>query len=117
MPNPKEKEVRERFEKEFPCPHHSAQCDGYTCQNKNIDFLLSELSRVEKETENRVWREAVGIANGKRLERRLGNVRVAVYYDQSHKRKNGFPPLKALGYNTACSDISSTLLSQVKQDE
>ena len=52
-------EVRERFDREIgSCFLMEADEKMSLGTNVVFDFLLSELSRNEKETENRVWREA-----------------------------------------------------------
>lgn len=121
----KEKEVMERFDERFDKDVYGDKINGILeyrgisdcgkCFTEEVDehflipfyqYHLSELSRVEKETENRVWREAGEMVEKMRRQTILeGEV---------------FDPLLAdsacvAGYNTALSDISSTLLSQVKK--
>ena len=101
----KEKEVVSRFRKHF----RHAFIDGKAYESAEI-FLLSELSRVEKETENRVWREASEM---------VLKIRPTVSIDTETHGQTLIMNARSLnGVVTAVvSDISSTLLSQVKQDE
>lgn len=99
MTNTKEKEVRERFDDFLYTKRHTVLLSD----NANeilIQYLLSELSRVEKETENRVWREASEMT---------GSFKIAT---------DGNEDIMTLSLydmrNKVVAKISSTLLSQVK---
>ena len=70
-------------------------------------LMTSELSRVEKETENRVWREAGEMALQKKID---------LNYQPDMQDLQSVARFSAdAGYCEACKDISSTLLSQVKE--
>lgn len=123
----KEKEIEDRFH-----PIWKSFIDDFFqskphCINdfyhKNKAFYLSELSRVEKETENRVWREASEKVNSRK---KVGQVcSCGGNLIPSHGLgKISFPYQceKCGSYtddnnelNQTLSDISSTLLSQVKE--
>jgi hypothetical protein len=110
MTNSKEKEVRSRFDLMYGlAPKDSLK--GRKA-DECFDFLLSELLRVEKETENRVWREASEIALKSEADEARG-------WDLDAEHIGECCPGDDCAdiYNHACKDISSTLLSQVKQDE
>lgn len=51
-----QEKVREEFEKEFPCRHHVAECNG-DCKNKELNFINSSLAQAYGKGRNDVMNE------------------------------------------------------------
>lgn len=138
MTNPKEKEVRKKLKTFLLFNHISTAQISLAHEELIISHILSELSRVEKETENRVWREASEVAKksddyvckqcGGDGRECIGENKVSLdmAIDAGDRSMEGMhhsyefatcPNCGGTGVNNTLDSISYTLLSQVKQDE